>query len=820
MPAWFDELRGDVRVALRSMWRAPLFAALVVTTLSLGIGAATAVWALVDGVVLRPLVYRDADRLFTLREQSQNGGERPTSYPTFLDWKARATAFDRLAFARGEDITLQEPEGARRILGAFVSEDFFPALGVGAQLGRTFTASGGAERPMVISWDFWQKRFGGDPAAVGSTLSSADGAYTVVGVMPREFAEPAWADVWVPLDLLPPRSRFVLTQRSLHVDAQVTGRLALGATRAQGEAQMAALASTIARQFPDDAAEWTKVSFNPLRDTLLGDAATRLQVLALVVALVLLVTCLNAAGLLVARQAGRRRELAVRVALGARATRLVRQALSESLVLAVAGGVGGVAVASLLLSAINRLAPRTFPRLAEVSFDARALGFVALVVAVVTVVIGLLPARSAVRLQLTGALRDGTAGSGEGRASARLRGALVVGQVAVAVVVAVSAGLVARSLVRLGDIPLGVAPDGVTLLRVFPPPGRHDTPEGALSLYRRLEESVAAVPGVQRAALVNHAPFTGGMVLTRVLTDAPPATDGSDVAVYRTVSPGYLETFGGTLRKGRFIAEADLASVGSGLVVNEAFVRRFAAGGEALGKVVTVFRMAQGRADMGTRIVAPIVGVMADERLFGAAVAPPPMVYVPYTWNAWPNTYVAVRSSLPADALRPLLDRAVLAVEPAIPIAGTSPQVEFRPLAFYLDGMLESRRVGVWSLTAFSAATLLLAAVGIFGVMAYLVAQRSREIGLRLALGASPASVSRWVLWYAVRLAMIGVALGSVVALGWTQLLRSQLVGVTSTDPLAYLGAATLFAIAALVAGLVPAWRAARVDPVTMLRAD
>lgn len=820
MPAWLDDLRGDARIALRSMWRAPLFAALVVSTLALGIGAATAVWALVDGVVLRPLVYHDADRLFTLREQSRNGGERPASYPTFLDWKGRATAFDRLAFARGEDIALREADGTRRILGAYVSEDFFPALGVGATVGRTFAGTATGERPIVVSWRFWQERLGGDPAAVGTTLTSADGTYTIVGVMPRAFAEPVWADAWLPIELLPPRSQFVLSQRSLHVDAQVTGHLAPGVTRAQGEAQMAALAATIASQYPEDAAEWTRVSFNPLRETLLGDATSRLQLLALIVALVLGVTCLNAAGLLLARHAVRRREIAVRIALGARGGRLVGQLLAESLVLAAAGGVAGIAVASTLLSAIRRVAPRVFPRLAEVTLDGRAFAFVALVAGVVAVVVGLLPARATLRVQLAGMLRDGTAGSGEGRTSARLRRALVVVQVALAVVVAVSAGLVTRSLIHLGDVPLGVAPEGVTLLRVFPPPGRHDTPEAALSLYRRLEESVAAVPGVQHVALVNHAPFSGGLVNTRVLTDAPPATDGSDIAVYRTVSPGYLTTFGGTLTRGRFINDGDLASVGSGIVVNEAFVRRFASQGDALGKVVTVFRMAQGRDDMGTRIVAPIVGVMADERLFGAAVAAPPIAYVPYTWNAWPNIYVAVRSNVPFAALTPLLKRAVLAVEPGIPVAGSSPQNEFRPLSFYLDGTLESRRVSVWSLSMFSAATLLLAAIGIFGVMAYVVAQRSREIGLRLALGASPGAVSRWVLWQTVRLAMLGVALGSAVALAWTRLLRNQLVGITSTDPLVYVTAATIFAVAALVAGLIPAWRASRVDPVTMLRAD
>jgi hypothetical protein len=268
------------------------------------------------------------------------------------------------------------------------------------------------------------------------------------------------------------------------------------------------------------------------------------------------------------------------------------------------------------------------------------------------------------------------------------------------------------------------------------------------------------------------------------------------------------------------VNDEDLRSVGNGLVVNKAFVRRFFPQGDGLHKTITVFRTAQGRADMGTRIVAPIVGVLADERLNGAANAAPPGVYVPYTWNAWPNIYVVVRSALPASTLVPALRRAVLTVDPAIPVAGTSPQTEFRPLRFYVGALLDNRRVSAMSLSAFSAVTLLLAVVGIFGVLAYVAVQRSREIGLRLALGASPGSVSRWVLWRTMRLALAGVLLGSVGALAWTRLLQSQLSGVTATDPVVYLSTAALFLNAALPAGLLPAWRAARVDPVRMLRVE
>jgi len=818
--SWLDDLRHDLRIALRTIARAPLFALLVTAILALGAGAATATWALVDGIVMRPFVFPQVERLHSLLEQTPSGGQRPVSYPTFQDWKSRATAFERMAFVRGEDLTIPEPTGVRRVVGAYVSEDYFATIGVAPHLGRTFGPGDADSRPLVLTWRLWQQRFGGDPSVLGRAISSGAGTFTVVGVMPAALTEPAWADAYVPIEALPPTSRYVLTARHLHVDAQVVARLRPGVTRAEGEAQMTTLAAGIAAAFPDDAADWTRVSLTPLRDAVLGDAATRLRVLVLVVALVLLVTLLNAAGLLVARQAARERELAVRTALGARVGRLVRQLLAETALLAVAGGVAGIGVAALLLAALRRWAPQLFPRLVEVQLDARALAFVLAIIVVVALVLALLPARTALRRSLTDALRQGGAGSGTGRASARVRGALVVGQVAMALVVAVSAGLLARTLNVLADVPLGVRPDGVLALRVFTPRDKYDDPRAALDLYRRVEEALAAVPGVEVAAVANHLPFAGGLVFTRVRTSAPPAPDGSDIAAYRTVSPRYLAALGGTLTRGRFLSDADLVSVGSGVVVNEAFVRRYFGERDPVGAPVTIFRQAQGRADLGTPITAAVVGVMADERIYGTAVDAPPIVYVPYTWDAWPSISVAVRSALPLALVAPRLNRVLLEVEPSIPIATSSPVVGFRPLSAFVDDMVQGRRVSTWSLSVFSVVTLLLAAVGIFGVMAFVVVQRGREIGLRLALGATPTSVSRWVLWQALRLTLAGVALGIAAAAALTRLLQSQLVGVTATDPLVFASSAMLFALVAVAAATLPAWRAARVDPVGLLRAD
>lgn len=812
---WLDETLRDARLALRSMRRTPAFACLVVFTLAIGIGASTAVWALIDGIVLRPLTYASADRLFTIDEGTPDGGQRPTSYPSFLEWRERAPALDRLAYLRGDDVILPGPDGPARVLAAFVTPDFFPALGVPALLGRTFEAGDG-DRPVVVSWQLWQSHFAGDASVVGRTLSTLDGDLVVVGVMPRTFREPVWADLWLPFDALPPRSAFVRSQRQLHVDSRVVGRLAAGATVEQASVQLGAVMASIAERFPDDSREWTRVVPTSLRDGVLGDATQRLRVLGAIVALVLLVTCLNVAGLLVARHAARGRELALRAALGARRGRLLRQLVVEGATFALAGAVLGVGVAAAALAVLRRAAPGAFPRIDEVQLDGRALLFTLVVVLVATLLMSVVPARAATAASAGGAFRHGSVGG----TRARLRGALVVLQVALALCVAVGAGLLARTMMRLSDVQLGVDPAGVVALRVFPPSPRYDDPQAALSLYERLRAALATVPGAETVALANHLPFTGAMVQTRIVTGRARSGEEDDFAVYRTVSPEYLRAVGGTMRRGRFIGDADLVSVGSGVVVNEAFARRFFAGEEAVGRSITIFRAAQTRTDLGTPITASIVGILGDERIFGPAVDAPPIVYVPYTWNAWPNIYLTVRTSLPPARIVASLQRAVTAVDPAIPVTGTGPQVRFRPLDEYLDGALQSRRLTAWSLSVFSAVTLLLVTVGIFGVMAYLVVQSTREIGLRLALGSTPGAVRLWVLRYALQLTGTGIVLGVVAAVAGTRLLRAELAGGAEGDPVVYAWAIALFVAATLAASVIPAWRAARVDPMTMLRAD
>lgn len=813
---WLEESLRDARLALRAMRRAPAFTMLVVVTLGIGIGASTAVWALIDGIVLRPLAYANADRLFLTAEATSAGDVRPISYQGFLDRKREVKSLDKLALVHGTGVVVADREGPRQMLAAYVTEDFFPALGTPAQLGRTFAAPAG-ERPAVLSWSMWQSQFGGSRDALGATLRTLDGSFTVVGVMPRSFREPVWADFWIPFDALPAWSDYVRTQRNLHVDAEAIARLAPNATRQQAMSELSTVAKRLAQAFPDDSKSWTEVRLDPLRDAVLGDAASRLRLLALVVSLVLLVTCVNVAGLLISRHAARAQEISIRAALGARQGRLVRQLIVESAALAIAGAILGIAIASFGLEAIRRLAPTILPRIDEVSISERTMLFTVGVTAVATMLLGLLPARAALRFDLAASFRRGSVGAARGS----LRHVLVVVQFALALCIVLSAGMLARTLMKLSEIRLGLDPEGVATLRINPST-RYASPEAARELYRRLREEVARVPGVQAAALVNHMPFSGGAMPSRITTrlTGNRAADESEAALYRVVSPEYLQVMGGTLKRGRYISEADLASVGSGVVVNEAFVKAFLNDSSALGEQVTFVRAAPTRADIGSPLTATIVGIVEDERVFGPAAQAPAILYVPYTWNVWPNIYVSVRTTLPMPTILPALKQAILTVDPEIPIAGSSLQNTVRPLTAYLDSVLESRRLSAWALSVFGIVTLILAGIGIFGVMAYLVLQSTREIGLRLALGDTPQGVRRWVLRRALRLAGAGIVGGLVIAAAGVRILKSQLTGIAASDPVVFVATALLFAAVAVAAALLPALNAARVDPMTMLRAD
>ncbi|HSJ13139.1 MAG TPA: ADOP family duplicated permease [Longimicrobiales bacterium] len=817
-------LARDVALGWRALRRAPGFTVAVVVTLGLGIGAATAAFTLIDGVLGRPLVYGGAERLYVARELGPRGGQRAPSYPAVRDWQERTRAFESISYVRGDEFNVRTPEGALRLVGGYATPEFFRTMATLPLLGRSFDEPAAEPNVVVLSHHVWQGSFGGASDVVGSTLATADGSYTVIGVMPPGFVAPWWADAWLPLAALPPANAYALAQRTLHVDAEVYVRTRPGVDAAAAKADLDRVVGQLADEYPEGAETWREASLTLERDRLLGNAdgtpamqrpAAQLRIMGAAVVLLLLIACVNVAGLQLARGTARRRELAVRSALGAGRGRLVAQLGAESLVLAGLGGTFGVLLAYVTLGVLARRFPLVLPRLAEVGIDARAL-LVALALTMLTALLaGLLPALRAASAALMTGLRER---AGAARSTLRLRGGLVVAQIALASILVVGAGLLLRSLARVQELPLGFEPEERVALRVFPPT-RYQQPEAAAALYRRLQEAVRQVPGVVDVALANHLPLAGAAMPTRVLTGRPDASD-ADAAFLRSVSPEFFRVMGVRVRRGRGFTDADVGAAGGALIVNQAFVRRLLADEEPIGRSVTIFRNAQGRSYFGAPLSAPIVGVVEDERYFDVQGEPPPMVFVPYTAVLWGNTYVVARTRGAPETLLPALRRAVAAIDADIPVAGPHPPAQWRPLSDFVAQRLESRRLQTGLLGGFGLAALLLALLGVFGVSAYGVALRTREIGVRIALGARPVGVLRLVLGHALGLAVLGTAAGLAAALAGSRLLESQLFGIPAHDPVTLLTVAVLFPAAAAAAALVPARHALRISPLRALRSE
>ncbi|HEU4585574.1 MAG TPA: ABC transporter permease [Gemmatimonadaceae bacterium] len=808
-----DVLLHDIRYALRSLRRSAGFTTVAVLTLALGIGATTAVFTVIDGVLLRPLPFAEQERLFYFLEQSAEGGRRLPSYPNFLDWKRDATTTD-LAYARGRRESMRGTGGVENVLVAYASPRLRTVLGAHPILGRTFLPDEereGAANAAVITHHFWMRHFGGDPAAVGKTLVLGDRSYTVVGVMPREAAFPVWVDIWAPVAAIAGTDR-VLEERDFHADGILIGRLHDGVSLAQAESELGTIARRLATAYPAANRDWTSADAQPLGSAIIGDVKPRLLVLMGAVAVVLLIACANVTSLSLARAATRTREIAIRSALGAGRGRVARQLLTESVLIAAAGGVLGTVIAWSGVALLRHGAPWAVPRLAEVTLDARVLAFVLGVSFATALVVGLVPAWRSVAPDLAESLRERAHGAGGGALRQRLRAVLVTAEIALALMLVAGAGLLLRSFQELQRLELGFDPERMVTFDITPPSPRYDDPRDAAALYARVADAVRPIPGVEHVALANFAPGSGG-IPTRVEVDGkvPYGEWGDRGASFRTISSGYFQATGIPLREGRDFTDAEIASAGAVAVVSEAFARLYWPGASPLGHSVTVFKSAQGRADFGQPIQMTVVGVAGDVQN-GAPGAPPrPEIYVPFTANPWTHMNLVVRAAGEPAALIPALKRAVLGVEPAIPIAGGG--ADFIVMDEQSARGLGVQRFNASLLGVFALSALLLAAIGIYGLMSYAVAQRTREMGIRMALGARPRDVLSLVVRQGMTLALLGIALGIIGALAVTRLLASMLYGVAPTDPATFTGVAALLAAVALLACWLPARRAARVDP-------
>jgi putative ABC transport system permease protein len=809
-----NTLLQDLRYALRALFRSPGFTAVAILTLALGIGVNTAAFSIVDGVLLRPLAYPDSERLVAVwASRSDSPYNLPISYPDFTDLRAETRSFEGVALARGHNMTLRGTEGAEALIGALVTDDFFRALGVRTHLGRAFLPEEmlpGAPRTVVLRYAFWQTRFGGDPAIIGRTLDFTDGSYTVVGVMPRGATYPEYADVIAPLAAVATGED--LSRRDHRVDNWVIGRLGPGATVEGARAQLAGIAKRLEAAYPEDNDGWSLTAV-PLREIIVGDIRPLLLTIMGAVAFVLLIACANVANLFLVRATGREREIAVRTALGASRWRVARQLLTESALLAVLGGGLGLLLGGWGVELLSALDSGTLPRVAEVAMDARVLGFTAILVVFTTLLFGLAPAIQSTVAGAIGVLREsGRGGSASGRAK-RFRNSLVVAEVALAVVLLIGAGLLLRSFQQLRNVELGFQPERLVFLRVMPPMPEYEDPARLTLLYDRILEAARSLSGAESVAFTNHLPANVSGLPARVTVEGRPAEDAQR-AWFRTSAAGYFEAMGIQLLHGRTFTEADISGHARVAVVSRALADQYWPGEDPVGRRLTVFNPAVGRSDYGEPIDVEVIGVIGKVRHMLLADGAIPEIHLPYTLVPWPSAYLAVRAERDPASLIPSLRQAIMTVDRDIPVAG------METMNHRLGDLLAQRRLAMLVLISFAATALTLALIGIYGIMAYAVAQRTKEIGIRMAVGADATVIRRMVLRQGTVLILSGIALGSVAAIGVTRLLASQLYGITPTDPATFAGVALIFAAVAFLASYIPARRATRVDPIVVLRSE
>ena len=802
-----SDLLQDARYGLRRMWQGPAFTLSIVLVLALGIGATTAIFSVLDAALLRPLPYPDPERLVAVHSLGHEDNELAVSFPEYVDWQRAPEVFADLGAYFTTTLPLTgggEPEMLNVVQ---MSASVPRMLGALPRVGRAFTPgedAPGAERVVMLSEGLWRRRFGGDPKILGRPILLSELPFTVIGIIPsvrrsivpKDLAAAREVDAWIPLRLDAERA-----PRDFHF-LDVVGRLRPGLDFEHAQERIASFADRLRETGVTE----FRIRLGRLERLVIGDARPLLFALAGAASMVLLIVCTNVANLLLARAAVRRREIAVRAALGAARGRILRQLLIETLLLALLGGGAGVLVAWAGVAGFRALSPGSVPRLAEAAVDARMLGF-ALVLSLLTgLLFGLLPALRASRADLGEVMKIGARGAIGGPARDRLRGALIVAEVALSFALLIGAGLLIRSLDRLLAVDKGFNSERVISAFVLLPFSRYPEAHQHAAFFRELRERVAALPGVQTVGYVNTLPLTGGAnggIGIEGRTYPPGAEPG---AWKRVASPGYFEALRTPLLAGRTFDERDAAGAPAVVVVNQTFARRYFPGESPIGKRVD-FRW-------DTQGMQEIVGVVGDAREQGLHQPAEPAIYIPFAQrpDAW--AYLVVRTSGDPASLVPSLREVVASLDRNLPLS------EVRTLEDVVSEGLAERRLAMSLFGAFSALSLVLAALGLYAVISYTVVQRRQEIGIRMALGARAEHVLRSVLRQGLALSAAGVALGALAALWLGQFLSGLVFGVGTTDPATFAGVALLLVLTALVASLVPAVRAAHLDPASVLRSE
>ena len=798
----FDRLFSALRFAGRSLRRSPGFAAAAVLTLALGIGVTTAAFSVVSTALLRPLDYPNADRLVAFQE-THDADRISVSYLDLQDFAQRSHALTRVAGFYGHTFTITGDDDAARLRGTVVTSNLFSTLGITPLMGRAFVPEDdaeGAARVVAISYGLWRQRFGGDSAIVGRTITLDGEAHVIVAVMRQGFRFPDGivygpADVWAPMSMLGAADR---RTRDSHPGIEGVGLLQPGATLQSARLDLASVAAQLRSEYPRSNQD-TGVRVDDAVTVIVGSLGTSLRLVFGAVMLVLLIALANVAGLVLTRADVRRRELAVRAALGASPAQMAQALIGEGLLLAAAGGMLGAVAAEVFVVAA-RPALADLPRLGALSVDGPALALALGVAAIVAVALTALPVAWARRGDIDRWLRSrGVAGT----ARPRVRHALVIGEIALSLVLLVSATLLLRTFEHMRADRGGIDPDGVLTFAIRLPAASYPTPERRAGLYRRLEAQLSVLPGVTAVGAVTPLPFSGsgrqsGMRPAGTTEDASTTTD------IQIVTPGYFRAMGVTLVRGRVFTAADGPSSPHVVVIDERLAQAFWPGEDPLGKRII------GMGDSTRRVI----GVVRHVASYGVAAESRQELYVAEAQDPFAGLTLAVKTAGDPASLAPSVRRIVAGLDANLPV------YSLRTMHDVVDRTVSGPRLAAILTGAYAAIALLLGVVGVYGVIAYLVAQRTREIGVRIALGAQGSNVFRYVVTRALRLAVIGVIVGAGGAVAAARLLRGSLYGVTATQPTTFLQAAIVLIAAAALAAALPAWRATRISPLAALSDD
>jgi putative ABC transport system permease protein len=816
---WEDEMIQDLRYGLRMLRKNPGFTAIAVITLALGIGANTAIFSVVNAVLLRPLPYPDSGRLAMVWQKYtiRGWGLVPVSYPNFVAIREQSQVFEDLSATSYYLYNLTADDSPERLMGMRVSDNFFSVLGVSPAIGRVILPEEdrtGTQRVVILSHGLWQRRFGSDAGIVGKSLALNGEAYTVAGVMPPDFQYPppfnitmasTWysmpkADLWVPLPKAATQTS--VGSRNYHL----IGRLKPGVSPAQAQAEMNAIAGRLEQQYPGPNTG-LELSLTTLFEQVVGSVRQALWILFGVVGFILLIACANVANMLLTKASGRRRELAVRLAVGASRLRLIRQLLIESLMLASLGGVLGILLANWgckLLIAIN---PEKLPRIMEIQLNWYALCFTAAVTLLTGIIFGLMPALQASKLDLNESLKEGGRSATGGFTGSRSRQLLVVGEVALSLVLLIGAGLLLRSFATLIAVDPGFNPERLLTLNLTLTGTNYGTQNQQTGFYQQLLQRIEHLPGVEAVGAVNSLPLTGDAGNSGLTIEGRPPVSPNERPhpAYRVINPDYFRALGIPLQRGRAFTIGDASGSPLVAIINQSAARVFWPNEDPLGKRI--------RPD----IVPPdqwltIVGVVSDVRHASLNVAPQPEVYWPFLQNPDRRINLLIRTTADPLNLAGAVRSEIRAIDRALPVSNLKSMDEL------LSDSVAQWRFYTLLLTAFAAVALLLAIVGLYGVISYAVSQRTHEIGIRMALGASPRDVLRLIINHGLVLTLAGVGLGLAAALGLTRVLKNLLFHVSTTDPAIFVGIVLLLAGVASLACYLPARRATKVDPITALR--